>query len=73
MQKERNIEELPTANWLKFLLPSGIGIVFFLTPLLIDGQITVGMAWFGDLFDDLFGPLGSVGSLTKLSSKDNLI
>ena len=52
MQKERNIEELPTANWLKFLLPSGIGIVFFLTPLLIDGQVTVGMAWFGDLFID---------------------
>ena len=52
MQKEQNIEELPTANWLKFLLPSGIGIVFFLTPLSIDGQITVGMAWFGDLFID---------------------
>jgi len=52
MQKERNIEELTTANWLKFILPSGIGIVFFLTPLLIDGQITVGMAWFGDLFID---------------------
>ena len=44
MQKERDIEELPTASWLKFLLPSGIGIAFFLTPLVIDGQITVGMA-----------------------------
>ena len=52
MQKERDIEELPTASWLKFLLPSGIGIAFFLTPLVIDGQITVGMAWFGDLFID---------------------
>ncbi|AZU04066.1 hypothetical protein X907_1534 [Glycocaulis alkaliphilus] len=36
-------------------------------------EVDVFEAWFGDLFDDLFGPLGSVGSLTKLSSKDNLI
>ena len=36
-------------------------------------EVDVFEAWFGDPFDDLFGPLGSVGSLTKLSSKDNLI
>ena len=52
MQNELNVEELPTGNWLKFLLPSGIGIMFFLTPLVVDGQVTVGMAWFGDLFID---------------------
>ena len=52
MQKKLNTEELATSSWLKFLLPSGVGILFFLTPLLIDGQVTVGMAWVGDLFID---------------------
>lgn len=35
---------------LRFLLPSSIGILFFLTPLRIDGQLTIGMAYIGDLF-----------------------
>ncbi|NKB33079.1 MAG: YjiH family protein [Pseudomonadales bacterium] len=43
-------------NWLRFLLPSVIGVLFFLTPLVIDDQVTIGMAWFGDLFIDNFQP-----------------
>lgn len=35
-------------------------------------EVDVFEAWFGDLFDDLFGPLGSDGALTMLSSKDTL-
>jgi hypothetical protein len=35
-------------------------------------ELDVFEAWFGDLFDDLFGPLGVDRSLTRLSSQDNL-
>lgn len=33
---------------MRFLLPSLIGVLFFLTPMYVDGKITVGMAVFGD-------------------------
>ncbi len=52
MQKKMKSEDLAALNWLRFLLPSAIGILFFLTPLVIDGKVTVGMAWVGDLFID---------------------
>ncbi|MBM87346.1 MAG: hypothetical protein CMQ41_03125 [Gammaproteobacteria bacterium] len=42
-------------NWLRFALPSSIGVLFFLTPIVIDGQITIGMAYIGDIFIDGFG------------------
>lgn len=41
-------------NWIRFLIPSGIGVLFFLTPIVIDGQITIGMAYVGDLFINNF-------------------
>jgi len=41
-------------NWIRFLIPSGIGVLFFLTPIIIDGQITIGMAYVGDLFINNF-------------------
>ncbi|MDC0221852.1 YjiH family protein [Gammaproteobacteria bacterium] len=41
-------------NWILFLIPSGIGVLFFLTPIVIDGQITIGMAYVGDLFINNF-------------------
>ena len=41
-------------NWIRFLIPSGIGVLFFLTPFVIDGQITIGMAYVGDLFINNF-------------------
>ena len=41
-------------NWIRFLIPSGIGVLFFLTPVVIDGQITIGMAYVGDLFINNF-------------------
>jgi len=41
-------------NWIRFLIPSGIGVLFFLTPFVIDGQITIGMAYVGDFFINNF-------------------
>lgn len=41
-------------NWIRFLIPSGIGVLFFLTPIVIDGQITIGMAYVGDFFINNF-------------------
>jgi nucleoside recognition membrane protein YjiH len=41
-------------NWIRFLIPSGIGVLFFLTPIVIDGQVTIGMAYVGDLFINNF-------------------
>ncbi len=41
-----------TRNWLRFLIPSTAGVLFFLTPLSVDGEITVGMAYIGDIFID---------------------
>lgn len=43
-------------TWLLFILPSLIGTLFFLTPFSIDGQITVGMAYVGDLLIDNWKP-----------------
>jgi hypothetical protein len=44
------MQETGKKNWPQFLIPSGIGVLFFLTPMVIDGQVTVGMAYVGDLF-----------------------
>lgn len=43
-------------TWFLFLLPSLIGTLFFLTPFSVDGQITVGMAYVGDLLIDNWKP-----------------
>ena len=47
-------QQPPLNRWLLFLLPSAVGVLFFLTPLVVDGQVTIGMAWFGDLFINNF-------------------
>ena len=44
------------SSWIRFLLPSSIGVLFFLTPVVIDGQVTIGMAYVGDLFINNFRP-----------------
>ena len=49
-------QQPPLYRWLLFLLPSAVGVLFFLTPLVVDGQVTIGMAWFGDLFIKNFQP-----------------
>ena len=49
-------EDRSLKAWLRFLLPSAVGVLFFLTPLKIDGKLTIGMAWVGDLFINNFGP-----------------
>ena len=46
------IKKASLNNWLKFLIPSSIGVLFFLTPLFIDGEVTIGMAYVGDIFID---------------------
>jgi len=51
-----NISNYSSKTWALFLLPSLIGTLFFLTPFSIDGQITVGMAYVGDLFIDNWKP-----------------
>ncbi len=43
-------------NWIRFLFPSSLGVLFFLTPIIIDEQFTIGMAFFGDFFIDNFRP-----------------
>lgn len=45
-----------TKTWVLFLLPSLVGALFFLTPFPVDGQITVGMAYVGDLLIDNWKP-----------------
>lgn len=42
--------------WLRFLIPSSLGISFFLVPFYYDGQITIGMAYFGDQLINNFKP-----------------
>ncbi len=42
--------------WGRFLIPSSIGIAFFLVPFYIDGQITIGMAYVGDLLINNYKP-----------------
>lgn len=42
-------------TWLRFLIPSAVGVLFFLTPLVIDGQVTIGMAYVGDIFINNYG------------------
>lgn len=37
-------------DWLLFLLPSLAGVLFFLTPIYVNEQLTIGMALVGDLF-----------------------
>lgn len=43
-------------HWKRFLIPSAIGVLFFLTPLYVDGQLTIGMAIVGDIFIDNWKP-----------------
>ena len=45
-----------SAAWLRFLIPSSIGIAFFLVPFYSDGQITIGMAYIGDLLINNYKP-----------------
>lgn len=44
------------ASWPKFIFPSLVGVLFFLTPLSIDGQLTIGMAYVGDIFINNWKP-----------------
>ncbi len=58
-----------TKTWLTFLLPSSIGVLFFLTPLMLDGKVTVGMAWVGDWVIGQYHPaLQWMAGLFTLSS-----
>lgn len=50
-----SINKTSLSNWLRFLLPSFAGVLFFLTPIIIDEQVTIGMAYMGDIFIDGFG------------------
>ncbi len=45
-----------TSAWLRFLIPSSLGVAFFLVPFYYDGQITIGMAYFGDQLINSYKP-----------------
>jgi nucleoside recognition membrane protein YjiH len=47
--------DVPSA-WIRFLVPSSIGVGFFLVPFYYDGQITIGMAYIGDLLINNYKP-----------------
>src|SRR5699024_6527918 len=44
-------------HMLKFLLPSIIGIIIFITPITVDGEITIPIAWLAETFDALLSPI----------------
>lgn len=55
------------SDYLKFIIPSLIGALFFLTPVLIDGKVTIGMGIVSDFFKLLlkdYLPEITVGLLT---------
>ncbi len=45
-----------SSPWLRFLVPSSIGVAFFLVPFYSGGQITIGMAYIGDLLINNYKP-----------------
>lgn len=41
------------ATYLKFIIPSLIGFLFFLTPIVVDGKVTIGMGVLADQLNEL--------------------
>ncbi|QQK76091.1 YjiH family protein [Salicibibacter cibarius] len=42
---------------LKFLLPSIIGIIIFITPITVDGELTIPIAWLAETLDGWISPI----------------
>ncbi|AXF57824.1 YjiH family protein [Salicibibacter kimchii] len=42
---------------LKFLLPSIVGIIIFITPINVDGEITIPIAWLAETLDSFLSPI----------------
>lgn len=42
---------------LKFLLPSIIGIIVFITPITVDGELTIPIAWLAETLNALLSPI----------------
>jgi len=51
-----NQKEIETSkNFIKFIIPSLLGILIFMSPIKIDGELTIPIAFFSDIFISFFG------------------
>lgn len=89
LAQKKNTEELEQSaysvnNYLKFIIPSLIGIILFIVPIKVDGNITISIAFLSGQIISLIGEwipeltigfmvLGSVGSLIAVSVKPDFI
>ncbi|MBI9010782.1 MAG: YjiH family protein [Clostridiales bacterium] len=59
MQEEKIGEEkLKSKDYLKFLIPSVIGVFLFLFPIIKDGAVNIPLGYLIDFFKNLFKPFG---------------
>lgn len=59
MQEEKKGEEkLKSKDYLKFLIPSVIGVFLFLFPIIKDGAVNIPLGYLIDFFKNLFKPFG---------------
>lgn len=59
MSKAPNVEEsLTSKDYMKFLIPSLIGVFLFLFPIVKDGAINIPLGYMIDFFKNLFKPFG---------------
>ncbi|MCW4444172.1 YjiH family protein [Vibrio splendidus] len=56
MRSPRTISEIPIHNLLKFILPSLIGVMLFMTPMYIDGRLTILIAYIIDTVNSIVSP-----------------
>lgn len=79
-----NTKNKNTFNLLKFIIPSTIGVLLFMTPMNIDGKVTIPIAFLANFFVDILGnnllhlatlliSLSAIGSILTKTIKPKFI